>query len=423
MTQTATTRWSFFIKRLSRQLWLRATAIGAIGIVAAVLAAVVERFVPFEMPGSINADSVDSILTIIASSMLAVTTFSLSAMTSAYASATSNVTPRATTLLIEDRLTQNVLSTFLGSFLYGMVGIVVLKTGAYGDRGRVILFVITIGVIALIVFQLLRWIDHLTKLGRVSETTGRIEEAAANAIEARRQNPYLGGRSLDQVDTDVLHQATDITAGVIGYIQHIDIKALSLLAERVDRDIYLAINPGAFVYEDSPVASWLAPAADTKDNNDPEAALRAAITVGTERSFEQDPRFGLVVMSETAQRALSPAVNDPGTAIDVIGRSTRLLSRWAEPAKTSKPAFPRIFVPPLRPDDLFEDAFMTIARDGAAQVEVQLRLQKCLASLSRMGSGDFRAAARCQAALALSRAEKALPIDADLQRLRKDLED
>jgi uncharacterized membrane protein len=422
MTQEAvSSRWSFILRQFSRRLWVRASAIGAVGVLAAVLAAVAERFVPFDIPGSIKADSVDTILNIIASSMLAVTTFSLSAMTSAYASATSNVTPRATTLLVEDRMTQNVLSTFVGSFLYGIVGIVVLQTGAYGDKGRVILFVVTIGVIALIVFQLLRWIDHLTKLGRVSETTGRIEDAAARAIDARRHNPYLGGCPLSKDVQSRTDGMISVKAGAIGYVQHIDMQALSKLADRIDGEVHLLLNPGAFVYRDTTIAYLDVGKAELPEDGEPEKDLRLAVTIGNERSFDQDPRFGLVVLSETAQRALSPAVNDPGTAIDVIGRATRLLSTWSEPLEDQDPQFPRVFIPALTAEDLFEDAFMTIARDGAAQVEVQLRLQKCLAALSRLGTEEFRAAARRQSLLALSRAEKALPIEVDFQRLRDEM--
>lgn len=421
MTDAVSSRWAFVWKQMTRRLWVRASAIGAIGVLAAVLATVAERFVPFDIPGSINAESVDTILNIIASSMLAVTTFSLSAMTSAYGSATSNVTPRATKLLIQDRLTQNVLSTFVGSFLYGIVGIIVLQTGAYGDKGRVILFVVTIGVIALIVFQLLRWIDHLTTLGRVGETTSRIEAAAEEAIEARRNAPYLGGSPLSARDRTKFERMTAVTAGAIGYIQHIDMQALSQFAERIEGNIYLVINPGAFVYRDSTIAYLDAAPHEVEGKPAPEETIRRAATIGNERSFDQDPRFGLIVLSETAQRALSPAVNDPGTAIDVIGRSTRLLSRWADPTEYREPSFPRVFVPAMEADDLFEDAFMTIARDGAHQVEVQLRLQKCLAVLAETGDADFRAAAKRQANLAFRRAEQALPIKEDLRRLRDDL--
>src|SRR5690554_7197137 len=109
--------------------------------------------------------------------MLAVTTFSLGVMTSAFGAATTNVTPRATKLLMEDRLTQNVLSTFIGAFLFSIVGIIVLKTGSYGERGRAVLFLITIVVIGLVVIQLLRWINHLISLGRVGTTIDRVEAA------------------------------------------------------------------------------------------------------------------------------------------------------------------------------------------------------------------------------------------------------
>ncbi|MFM0339824.1 DUF2254 family protein [Paraburkholderia fungorum] len=59
--------------------------------------------------------------------------------------------------------------------------------------------------------------------------------------------------------------------------------------------------------------------------------VRSAFSVDVRRSFEQDPRFGISVLTEIASRALSPAVNDPGTAIDVIGRGIRILSLWEQP--------------------------------------------------------------------------------------------
>ena len=114
--------------------------------------------------------------------MLAVTTFSLSTMVSAYSAATSNVTPRATKLLMEDSTTQNVLATFVGSFLFSLVGIIALSTGAYGDGGRVVLFASRSCVIGLIVVTLLRWIDHLSRLGRVTRDDG-----AGRARDRRRR--------------------------------------------------------------------------------------------------------------------------------------------------------------------------------------------------------------------------------------------
>src|SRR5690606_37337794 len=70
--------------------------------------------------------------------------------------------------------------------------IIVLKTGSYGERGRAMLFLITIVVIALVVIQLLRWINHLISLGRVGTTIDRVEAATSAALTERQEQPYLG---------------------------------------------------------------------------------------------------------------------------------------------------------------------------------------------------------------------------------------
>ena len=71
--------------------------------------------------------------------------------------------------------------------------------------------------------------------------------------------------------------------------------------------------------------------------------------------------------------------------------------------------------------DLFEDAFLLVARDGAGLVEVQLRLQKALAALASMGGDDFRAAARHQARLAFQRSEAAMVFPPDAERVRAEV--
>lgn len=186
-------RWQWLLTQMTKRLWFRAGLFSLLGILTALLAVVFKGYIPIELPGQIGADAVDKILSIIASSMLAVTTFSLSTMVTAYGAASTGTTPRATTLVIEDATTQNALATFIGSFLFSLVGIITLSTGAYGAQGRVILFAVTIAVIILIVYTLLRWIDHLSKLGRVGETIDRVEVATISALVSRRKLPYLGG--------------------------------------------------------------------------------------------------------------------------------------------------------------------------------------------------------------------------------------
>ncbi len=414
-------KWHWYLMQFTRLLWVRATLIGVLGVGAVGLAALIERLFAGGIGFEVSADTIDSILTILASSMLTVTTFSLSVMTSAFGLATSNVTPRATRLLAEDRVTQNVLSTFIGSFLFSIVGIVALKAGAYSSQGRVVLFAVTVFVLILIVISLIRWIDQLTRLGRVNETTDRVEETALSSIKQRLKEPFLGGCARTE-DANVPDDSCEVFAERTGYVQHIDMKQLSEAAKTLNADILLDVVPGSFIYQNARLAAVVPDSGNLPEETRQDVAVdvRRAITIGEERSFDQDPRFGLVVLSEIACRALSPGVNDSGTAIDVIGRIARLLILWGNGSEkfAQETRFPRIFVPPINASDIFEDGFQLIERDAAAVVEVQVRLRKALQALSRLGNSEFREAARKQAAIAAERAEIALNLEYDKQQLR-----
>lgn len=407
-------KWQWLLSLVTRRLWFRATLISLLAVGAALLSLLISPYLPFGLSTKIGADAVDRILDIIATSMLAVTTFSLSTMVAAYSAATSNVTPRATKLLIEDSTTQNVLATFVGSFLYSLVAIITLSMGAYGERGRVVLFVVTVIVIFLIVGTLLRWIDYLQRLGRVGETTDVVEEATVRAMRSRRKKPFLGGHLLADPDTGIPEGCHPVFAEKIGYVQHVDTAAIARTAGKDGGRIYLAVLPGTFVDLKRPLA-WCS----SLDTSDDLSDVRDAFTISTERTFDQDPRFGMSVLAEIASRALSPAINDPGTAIDVIGRAVRVLSVWSEESEPGDPQYPQIWVPQITPAELFNDIFVPIARDGQHMVEVQVRLQKAFAALARSSDPNYVEEAKRHSADALARAEAAMSFEADLVRVRE----
>lgn len=186
----------FTILALAKKIWPKVTAYALLGVLSALVAVIFKGYIPEELSKIVGAETAGNILTILASSMLAVTTFSLSTMVSAYGAATTNVTPRATRLITEDKTTQNALSTFLGTFLFSLVGIIALNMGLYEGGGRFILFVFTIATVIFIVVTFIRWIDRLTTLGRVNETNGLIEKAATKALTLRAHKPPMAATAL-----------------------------------------------------------------------------------------------------------------------------------------------------------------------------------------------------------------------------------
>ena len=378
---------------------------------AALLGLLLDDYVPDAWAFKMGASAVDSLLSIIATSMLAVTTFSLSTVVAAYGSATSTATPRATNLLLDDTVTQNMLATFIGAFIYSIVGIVLLKAEVYGTSGRLVLFLVTIFVIGLVVIMLVRWIDFLMHFGRLGNVLDRIENRAMKAMQVLVETPHLGARPYEGTLKRKPPGTHVVVSRTTGYIQFIDVESLNEIAGD-EGEVTLAVLPGSYIHRGAPLAYVKHAASSELDDQ-----VCDAFVIGARRTFDQDPRLALITMSEVASRALSPAVNDPGTAIEVIARQVRIIASL-EPANDVQEArYPRVRVPCLRLDDLFDDAFLAIGRDGAGQIEVVTRMLKGLAALAEINPDRFGGSARRHMKILQERASAALGAKSDKDML------
>ena len=236
----------------------------------------------------------------------------------------------------------------------------------------------------------------------MDDVIGRVETVASQAMRQLAQRPHVGGKPVIEPPPG----SAAVMAPEIGYVTHIDVAALEEIAAKAEVRIVVAVLPGAFVTGDRAIA-WLA--------GDDEG-VADCFTIERTRAFDQDPRFGLVVLSEIASRAMSPAVNDPGTAIAVINAGIRVLSQLVdEPSRP--PVAPHVHIPGVLLADLIEDFFRPIARDGAGNVEVGIRLQKAMASIAAsIPEADALLSATADDALA--RAAVAIDHPADLAAVR-----
>src|SRR5690606_7246682 len=145
--------------------------------------------------------------------------------------------------------------------------------------------------------------------------------------------------------------------------------------------------PGKYVHRHEALV------AVTRDLDDEgKARLRHAFTIGDRRGFDQDLRYGMIVLSEVASRSLSSAINDPGTAIDVIRAGGRVLAEYHRAPETDpreRHRHSRIHAPDLELRELYREFYSPIVRHGASEPEV---LQTLLDSVEALGGGDGDAA-------------------------------
>ena len=404
--------WTTKARRFVERLWVRIAVIASLALVAVVMAAMVGPFIPDAVRGYVASEATDGILAILASSMLAVTIFSLSVMVQIHRAVSGQWSPRAHRLVVRDPTTISVLAAFVGAWLFALAGIILRSAGFIGEADTVALFAMTMLVVGLIVVTIVRWVSHLEMLGSLAHTNDGLERKAREALEARMRLPCLGGRPLLGGRDAIPWDAREVRARDTGWLRTVYAADLDRLGRQHGTGVYLAVPVGRFVYEGDVVAHVESGDAELHD------AVRRNLEIGEARSFDQDPRFGLVVLAEVASKALSPGINDAGTAIDVIGRVARVLLRWRDEAGAAgDPPHPNLHVAPLRASDLVEDAFMPIVRDGASSAEVQIHLQRALTALARHDEPSMAAAARDAAEDAWERARDAMAPH-DLERLR-----
>jgi uncharacterized membrane protein len=407
-------RLRFLLNRFRDRLWVKPLAVCLLSIAAAFVAKLADGSHLAEFVPLVAKDSIEALLSLMAASMLVIATFSVASMVSAYASASSTATPRSFTLVVADDASQNALSTFVGTFIFSIVALTAVKNDYFGKAGLFILFVLTAIAFSIVILTFVRWVDRIARLGRLGSTIEKVEHATAAAMSRRRATPTLQGLS-----TDATKSGEAVFSSKVGYVQHIDVAALQGWAEKTEARVTVAALPGTFAAPGRALAYISSDQGDKIeiDHN----AVTEAFQIGANRLFDDDPRFGLVVLSEIAGRALSPAVNDPGTAINIIGTLLRLFVLWSEPTTTddeNTPRFDRVQVPEIAIRDMFDDAFTAIARDGSGVVEVCVRLQKALHSLASTKDSAIRDAAEYHQLLALKRARLALDIEEDIKAVQ-----
>lgn len=404
--------WLWFRDRQNR-LWVTPMLTGMAAVGLAFAARTVGAMLDASVP-DISVDTIDDVLTVIATSMLALAIFCLATLVAALSTSSTTTTPRSTELLMGDSAARASIGSFVAAFIFAIVAKTALGTGYYGEGGRFVLFVSSMVVVAFVVLRLLLWIRSGSRLGRLGDTLERIREVTGAALQAQARQPWMGAAPPGEGAVN----AVELRATECGYLTHVNMSGLQALAERSRLRVHLQVRPGAFV---TPVTVLARIAGEPDDTC--RSQLRACFVLAPARTYDQDARFGLIVLGEVALRALSPSVNDPGTAIQVMSTMAGLLIDHAGEVgaapRDRQVRFDRLTAPACLPEDLVIDAFAPLARDGASVLEVGVRMQKLLAAIAANAPGPIAAEAITQARHALARARNALVYAPDRERLEE----
>ena len=407
----------FYFKRLTENLWFKPLIFCLLSIMGALVAKLADGTFLTDIAPDIKYNSLDDLLSTLSNSMLVIAIFAVGSMIAAFAAASANATPRSFKLIVADDVSQNALSIYIGSFIFSIVASVAFKNGYYGKAGRFVLFLLTLAVFLLVIITFIRWVERISKLGRLEHTIQKIEDVTTKTFKKRIKTRLMGGSPIIERE----NKGLPIYSDEIGYIQHVNMEKLQEMASKLKVIITLNCMPGTFVSPDRMIAFIVTGEKDIP--LDDKEKLSKAFIIDKTRSYYADPRFGLIALSEIASRALSPAINDPGTAVSIINSYVRLFHLWFR--KNNIGASPdvrytRIEVPEILAEDILQDAFRPIARDGASNIEVMVHMQKALTSIYSFVPKSVKQIVIKNAKEAYERAEKSFTYEGDLERLKNE---
>lgn len=299
---------------LRNSFWIAPAASILLAIASASLLIRFERAHGWQL--NLSRETAQLILTTVAASTFTLLVLVCSAVLVAVQLAVAQLTPRIITFVYRNPYRKLALAVFTFTFTFSIAVLIRLDgpvplfasyVSAYGFLLNLALFVV--------------FIDNVGKTLRPSSALRMVGLAGRRVIRTVYPSPLqsdsVAPMPLDKIRAgNVRVVSSDEDGAVIAF----NLKGLVALASRSKRIIELVPQVGDFIATDDPMFRVYGAADDLED-----ADLRDCVAIGHERTLEQDPMFALRIIVDIATKALSPAINDPTTAVLAVDQIHHLL--------------------------------------------------------------------------------------------------
>jgi uncharacterized membrane protein len=370
---SASVRRAHFREWERESLWLWPTIAGAVAWFAARL--LIDRppgFVARDRLLSTNIDDARAVLGTIATSILTLTAVVFAIALVALQMVSSQYSPRVLRNFVRKTVTRLALSTFIATFVFALVVLVSLGTSGKGPA------VVPVGAIAvaylLVLVCVVVFVVFVHSTVRSMRVTYVIEDLARGVAQSLEASAPAPGASRDTAGSGLqcggrllcFDHRDRVLAGL-------DVPQLVRLATSCECVLVLRVSVGTYVIRGTPFV-------EIHGSSQPELRqILACMDLTAVRTVYQDPGYGIRMLVDIAIRALSPAVNDPTTAVQVLDRLAGLMSSVADRPDPTGTHFDdrgqlRVVRPVLSWSRLVDLALTEIEFYGAGSPQVSRRL-------------------------------------------------
>jgi uncharacterized membrane protein len=293
-------------------------------------------------------------------------------------------------IFLGDRTTQFVLGIFVATFSYCIFSAMAIPPAEVQPEGPQI--TTTIGLYLLVasfacLILLIQHISMMLQAPNIAAAAGveLLEVVREANLPDASSSGYQRPTSKSPSDSLIEAEAYPVRAIKSGYIQYVDPEYILPLAEKKDLVIHLMPKPGAFVRTGTVLARvWPADRVDERLDNE----IRNSFHLGNQRTPTQDVEYAVNQLTEMAVRAMSPAINDPFTAmtcLDYIGEGLALFAQRGAISPNVYDSYGqlRFMFDPVTFDELLSAAFDMLRHASADNAYVLLHMLETINVISQ----------------------------------------
>jgi uncharacterized membrane protein len=320
------------------------------------------------------------VLSAIVGAVAALTGFVVTVTVLVVQMASGSFSPRSMRLWYRDPVLKGVLALLIGTLAYSFALLRRIESSFVPDLGVTLAGVLLIVGLVIFVLFLNRFVHLLRPVAVAALVAKGLRVSVDDDIASTRD---LGNVFAGPLEGMAGPPSLTVRSTRPGAVQAVDLRGVATWAARHECLVVMRHSVGEFVETGEPLFEVYGNfgRADTAEH-----ALRGLVALGLERTIEQDPAFAIRVMVDVASKALSPAINDPTTAVqvlDYLGDSLRVIGETERTAPSWHPgAATRGVVIPVRSWDDFLALGLTEIREfGSTSIQVLRRIRALLEKL------------------------------------------
>jgi len=383
---------------LRESLWV-VPSLGAVtGVLGAAVLAAIDSHVKVPPSWAYSSSTASTVLSAIVGAEAALTSFVVTVTVLVVQMASGTFSARSMRLWYRDPVLKGVLAVLIGTLAYSFSLLRRIESEFVPDLGVTLAGVLLIVGLVLFVLFLNRFLHRLRPVAVAALVAEGVRESLDDDIAQKRDLGNVFGAS-----TESLAERTALTVRSArpGAVQAVNLRGVATWAGQHECLVVMRHSVGEFVQTGDLLFEVYGDAGQSPDAV--ERTLRGLVALGLERTIEQDPAFALRVMVDEASKALSPAINDPTTAVqvlDYLGDSLRVVGQrdLSVPPWHAGAAKGGVVIPVRRWEDFLALGMTEIREFGDTSIQVMRRMRAVLEKLLQEVRPENRPAVKAEIA-------------------------